>query len=320
MKKILKKMVLSLLVIISFAVIYTLGYRAVFSILTNRLVGQDMQIDMSETGMGIMWIHESADQTLFFIPSSEESATEELYGSWLSELHSLQGVNIIVPPFRGEINRPSLESPAFNPERRSRDILFLFNMYSRMVGAKHKITVLSTGDGSLQAFELARSGLSVDKYILLYPVHEGKTNRGSGIQHKISSLPFLHFVLPWLPTSFGKNRIGPYDILNDELNKLFSETTARFYPRFTNERSVANIEREAGKLTERQTLIQQNRFFIIYGDDDLSYSLEGFERMGDALKEGGSEVTIMRIPSSGRMLLFDNGKDRILDLLSILLQ
>ena len=60
--------------------------------------------------------------------------------------------------------------------------------------------------------------------------------------------------------------------------------------------------------------------FIIYGDDDLFYSLEGFERMGDMLTSGGSEVSIMRIPQSGRMVLFDNGRDRILDLISILLQ
>jgi len=320
MKKILKKMTLSFLLILSVAVIYNFGYRTVFSVLSNRLIGQEKKIDLSDTGMGITWIHDSADQTLFFIPSSEESAVEELYGSWLRELHSVQGINIIVPPLKGGINKPSLDSPPFLPEERSRDVIFLFNMYSRMADAKHKITVLSTGDGSLQALELAKAGAGVDKYILISPVHDDKTNRGVGVLQKISSLPFFHFLLPWLPYSFGKNRIAPYDILNDELNNNFSEDPARFYPEFSNEKSAFNIKREAEVLSRELDQIIPNRFFILYGDDDLSYSLEGFERMGDALKDGGSEVTIMRISSSGRMLLFDNGKDRILDLLSILLQ
>jgi len=48
--------------------------------------------------------------------------------------------------------------------------------------------------------------------------------------------------------------------------------------------------------------------------------LEGFERMGDVLTDGGSEVSIIRVPQSGRMILFDNGKDRIKELVGILLQ
>ncbi|MBB6478448.1 hypothetical protein [Spirochaeta isovalerica] len=320
MKKILKRFVLILLTLISISVIYTYGYRAVFTILSNRAVAGESQIDFAGTGRGISWINESASQTLFFIPSSQESAVEELYGSWLRELHTAQGVNIIVPPFNGAVNSPSLDNQSVNPQSRSNQILYSFNLYSGMVGKKHDITVMSTGDGSLQALALAASGAAVDKYMLLSPVHGDRTNRGTGFFQKIASLPFLYYLLPWLPDSFGKNRIGPYDILNDELSESFSQREGVFYPRYINNRSLSAIDRAAGKSMEDIDKIDPNRFFIIYGDDDLSYSLEGFERMGDALKSGGSEVTIMRISSSGRMLLFDNGKGRILDLISILLQ
>ncbi|MBN2656593.1 MAG: hypothetical protein JXR86_05995, partial [Spirochaetales bacterium] len=197
---------------------------------------------------------------------------------------------------------------------------FLFNLYSAMVGKKHEITVMSTGDGSLQALELARNGVSAEKYLLLSPVHGERINRGAGFFQKIASLPYFHYLMPRLPYGYGRNRAGSFDILNDDLNAAFAAGAAKSYPPFADYASLSNIDRQARESSRSMDKVKPSRFFIIYGDDDLSYSLEGFERMGDALKEGGSEVTIMRISSSGRMLLFDNGKDRILDLLSILLQ
>ncbi|MBN2657703.1 MAG: hypothetical protein JXR86_11640, partial [Spirochaetales bacterium] len=151
MKKILRRLLFLILTIISITVIYTYGYRAVFVFLSSRSVKLERSIDFSGTGQGITWMQEGAAKTLFFIPSSEESAVEDLYGSWLRELYTAQGVNIIVPPFDGLLNRPDLRGDSYDPRSRDRDVLFLFNLYSAMVGKKHEITVMSTGDGSLQA-------------------------------------------------------------------------------------------------------------------------------------------------------------------------
>lgn len=320
MKKALKKIGLGILIIISVAVIYTMVYRTVFLVLENRAVTNDERIDFRDSGDGFIWMDPSADKTLFFIPSSKEIAVENLYGDWLKELHTNLNVNIVVPPFNPDSMIPSLSGDDYNPAIRTQQILFFYNLYSKMVNEKHEITVLTTGDGSLQALELAKSGVKVDKYVLLSPVHNDRTNRGSSLFFKIASLPLFHFIMPWLPESYGKNRSGANDILNDQLNEEFQATYSRFYPRFINTGSLSNIDRASQQVFESLPTIEANRFFIIYGDDDLSYSLEGFERMGDALKSGGSEVTIMRIKSSGRMLIFDNGKGKILDLLSILFQ
>lgn len=320
MKKLLRIIVLTIMSIISIALIYTLGYRTVFVILNNRAVDQETQMDFAMAGKGVNWIHEGAGKTLFFIPSAQESAAEELYGPWLKELHDKQGVNIIIPPLKTSGTYPSLLSPVHNPDDRSRDLSYLYQMYSRLSGRDHAVTVLATGDGSIHALELAKLGVSIDKLILLSPVHGDRTVRGGNFFQKMASLPLLNFVMPWLPSGFGKNRMGPYDILNDELNEKFQTHQGKYYPRYINTVQQAQTNRSGISSAETLDEVKPNRFFIIYGDDDLTYSLEGFERMGDALKAGGSEVTIMRISASGRMLLFDNGRDRIVDLISILLQ
>jgi hypothetical protein len=320
MKKVLRKIGLGILIIISTAVIYTMVYRSVFIILENRAVKNDERIDFSGTGGGLTWINPSADKTLFFIPSSRESAVENLYGDWLKEIHTNLNVNIIVPPVSTGHLIPSLKGEDLKLDGRTREILFFYDLYSRMLGEKHEITVITTGDGSLQALELAKAGVKADKYVLLSPVHNDRTDRGRNLFLKIASFPFLNYLLPWLPESYGKNRAGANDILNDQLNEDFYLSYSRYYPRFVNTGTEADIDRKARQIFESLSTVKANRFFILYGDDDMTYSLEGFERMGDALKAGGSEVTIMRINSSGRMLIFDNGRGRILDLLSILLQ
>ena len=126
--------------------------------------------------------------------------------------------------------------------------------------------------------------------------------------------------MPWLPESYGKRRSGNADILNDDLNSAFEADFGKYYPDYINTRQETASVRVAVQSLNRLDEVKPNRFFIIYGDDDLTCSLEGYERMGDALEAGGSEVSIMRLASSGRMVLFDNERERIIDLIAILLQ
>lgn len=320
MKKILKTIFTSIVVLISLAFIYTMGFRTVFYILNESLIVNDHQIDFNKSGNGLSWIDESNSQTLFFIPSSRELAAEELYGSWLKEIHDKYAVNIIIPPFDTEGISPYLWEQNGTPVRRTKTNDFFFKNYCEQLGTNHTITILSTGDGSLQALDLASKYSSMDKLILISPVQSSLKTRGGTIFHKLNSLPLIQYILPWLPEYYGVARQGSYDILNDSLNEDFESLYGKYYPAYQNMAFDRKVKVETDRLLADFDKIKTNRFFIIYGDDDLSYGLEGFERMGDLLTSGGSEVSIMRIPQSGRMVLFDNGRDRVLDLISILLQ
>ncbi|MDA3811692.1 MAG: hypothetical protein PF518_15345 [Spirochaetaceae bacterium] len=320
MKKILKTLFVIIISALSISVVYTMTYRTVFFILNKRAVSREQQVDFSEYGAGITWLKKSNKQTLFFIPSSEEIAVLELYGSWLKEMHEELSVNIIIPPFDQEGFSPYLWEENSSVKRRYSMTEFLYGLYSEQMGDNHKITVLSTGDGSLPALNLAAEFSNMDKIILISPVNNSPARRGGSIIHRMGGLPLVHYVVPWLINSYGKNRIGPYDILNDKLNEKFQDELQKYYPEFLNFPYERKLRVAADKIMMSLEDIQPNRFFIIYGDDDLTYGLEGFERMGDQLNNGGSEVSIMRIPQSGRMILFDNGRDQIIDLISILLQ
>ncbi len=320
MKKLLKTILTSIVILISLAFIYTMGFRTVFYILNNRSIANEHQIDFHLSGNGISWIKEGNTQTLFFIPSSREIAAEELYGSWLQDVHDKYFVNIIIPPFDTEGISPYLWEQNSSPAKRSKTIDFLYELYSKQLGKNNSITILTTGDGSIQALELAAKYSSMDKLILISPVHNSLKTRGGTVFHKLTGLPLVHYVLPWLPEFFGVDRIGSFDILNDKLNEQFGTVYGKYYPSYRNMAFDRKVKVETDSQMEDLEKIKVNRFFIIYGDDDLSYGLEGFERMGDLLTTGGSEVSIMRVPQSGRMVLFDNGRDRILDLISILLQ
>lgn len=320
MKKIPKAIFNSIVVLITASFIYTMGFRAVFYILNNRSIANDHQIEFQKSGKGISWMKEGNTQTLFFIPSSRELAAEELYGSWLKDFHEKYAVNIIIPPFETEGISPRLREQSNSPLRRTRTIDFLYKIYSAQLGKNHSITILSTGDGSLQALDLASKYSSMDKLILISPVHSSLKRRSGTVFHKLAGLPLIHYLLPWLPDYFGGDRIGSYDILNDELNEQFGNLNGKHYPSYTNMAFERKVQVESERQIKDFSRIKAERFFIIYGDDDLSYGLEGYERMGDNLTSAGNEVSIMRIPQSGRMILFDNGRDRILDLISILLQ
>jgi len=320
MKKILKTIYILIIAVISIAVIYTAGYRTVFYILNNRSVSSGDQVDFSGYGSGISWINKNNKKTLFFIPSSEEMASEKLYGSWLNGIYEELSVNVIIPPFDIEGKTPYLLGENESVSRRIDMITYLYKLYSEQMDEKHSITIVTTGDGSLAALELTKRFSTMDKLILISPVHTSLARRGGTLFHKLEGLPVVHYMIPWLIDSYGKSRVGSYDILNDNLNAQFSNQFHLFYPEFMNLAYSRILKKKTAIVMNDLSEVQSNRFFIIYGDDDLSYGLEGFERMGDQLDKSGSEVSIMRIPQSGRMILFDNGRDQIIDLVSILLQ
>jgi hypothetical protein len=320
MKKILKTIFTLIAVLLSISLIYTMGFRTVFFILNNQLIKKEKQISFRDSGEGISWIKEGNKKTLFFIPSSEELAAEELYGSWLEQIHKELSVNIIIPPFDSEGISPYLWEQNASTMRKSDTVDFLFKLYSGQMETDHRITILSTGDGSIQALELAQKYSFPDKLVLISPIHSSVEKNGGTLFHKLAGLPLIHYIIPWLPEYYGKKRIGSYDLLNDNLNEQFENLYGKYYPAYVNLSYERKLKVETDKQMSMLSEINPNRFFIIYGDDDLSYGLEGFERMGDVLTDGGSEVSIIRVPQSGRMILFDNGRDRIIDLISILLQ
>ena len=320
MKKILKATYTIIFITISLAVIYTIGFRSVFYFLDRRALSNSVQTDLSEYGKGLSWVEKEYTDTLFFIPSSREIASEKLYGDWLQKIHRDQKVNIIIPPFDMEGSKPYLWGENESVNRRTDMIVYLYKLYSDQMGENHKITIVTTGDGSLIAFEIAKKYSTMDKLILISPVHSSFSRQAGSLFHKMEGLPIIPYIIPWLVDSYGENRIGPYDILNDNLNEQFTKSYGMYYPRYMNFRYKRDVIVQTDSVMNEINTVKENRFFIIYGDDDLSYGLEGFERMGDQLTESGSEVSIMRVPQSGRMILFDNGRDRIIDLISILLQ
>ena len=320
MKKIVKTTFTIIIAIIVISVVYTMGYRAVFYILNTRAMNNEEQIDFSKAGNGIFWLKDGNERTLFFIPSSEEVASEQLYGSWLKDLHNDLAVNIIIPPFDTEGMVPYLWEQNSSLERRIAIIGSLYDLYSNTLAEDHTISVVATGDGSLGALELAKKYDNMDKLILISPVNSAQKKNAGTLFHKMESLPLIHYIIPWLPEYFGNHRIGKYDILNDNFNDQFLNTYGKYYPSYINLAYRRQVNVQTDITLETLNQVKNNRFFIIYGDDDLSYGLEGYERMGDQLTDGGSEVSIMRIPQSGRMILFDNGRDRIIDLITILLQ
>jgi len=320
MKKIFKAVFTLIAVLLSIGVIYSMGFRTVFFILNNQLIKNEQQVNFSETGKGITWIKPENEKTLFFIPSSKELATESLYGPWLKLIHEELSVNIIVPPFDIEGITPVLRGEQSSTKRKSSSVDFLFKLYREQMGKDHSIMILSTGDGSLQALQLARQHQSIDKIVLISPIHNTFERQGSTIFHKLAGFPLYQFLIPWIPEYYGKMRAGGFDIFNDNLNEQFQNRYGKFYPAYLNLAYERKLKLEIEKQMMNLSEVSPNRLFIIYGDDDLSYGLEGFERMGDVLTDGGSEVSIIRVPQSGRMILFDNGKDRIKELVGILLQ
>ena len=320
MKRILKTLFIIILSVVSISFVYTYGYRLVFYYLHNRAIEGEEQVDFAIYAKGITLVNENNKVTLFFIPSSEELASSELYGRWLDKLHKEQSVNIIVPPFDLDGVVPYLSSENESVTRRLVITEYLYRLYSNQMGRNHKIAILSTGDGSLAALEIGKTHSTMDKIILISPVHNSPVLRSGSIFHKMEGTILSRYYMPWLIRSFSKNRVGSYDILNDNLNEQFHDLYGQYYPKYLNLKYSRKLRTTTDSVMGSIEEVKGNRIFIIYGDDDLSYSLEGFERLGDQLQKGGSEVSIMRIPQSGRMVLFDNGRERIYDLISILLQ
>ncbi len=320
MKKLLKKIIIAIISITLFAFIYTFGYRLIFFSLNKSAVKKGTQVDFSSFSDGITMVNNKNSKTLFFIPSSKEIASSELYGDWLNKLYTNQLVNIIIPPFDTEAFAPYFSGENESVSRRINAIVYLYGVYSNQVDRKHRIMILSTGDGSLAAFEIAKKYSSMDNIFLISPAHKLMNRRGGSFFHKMEGSAISHYLTPWLKRSTGRERIGPYDILNDNFNNTFHTLYGKYYPEYINMSYSRELKKHTEKVMNSIDAVKPNRFFIYYGNDDLSYSLEGFERLEDQLSQNGSVVTKERIVESGRMLLFDNGRDRIYDLINILLQ
>lgn len=233
---------------------------------------------------------------------------------YFNKLHNEEKVNVIAPisgltswPFR-------YRNREWFYQEDMRNFFQFYNIYTANLPAKHRITVLSMSFGALSNTAIgARAIRKPDVMIYLSPLNTQLDYRAASplmawLSSKISILQ--HFV-PFIIRSKNPKRAGMWDVVNDEKNKAAWNRYGTRVVNWEENLHQAVRVREAAKYME-ETLISKvsgQKIIIMYGDDDLFFSQDGFNNLVQKFKAAGNTVEEIKLKDTGHMILNDNGGD-----------
>lgn len=261
-------------------------------------------------GEPLFLIDPAYEKTLFFMEGFRAQAPAGMYRRQLRDFHREEEVNIIVPVY-------GLQSWPFEQRNREwyfqedmRQVLQIWEAYTRRLPENHRLVTASMSFGTLPHAAIAAfAQRPPDEMIFFSPLNQGMDYKAAGpvIRWFSRQTVWLRHILPYAQPGKAPTRASVWDIVNDEINKEYAATGMvnpedNAHQAYLSERAAAYLE------AELLPLIQGRDISVIWGQEDLFFSQEGFRHFSDILEKGENRVTARGLPRTGHMVLLDNGR------------
>lgn len=300
--------------------IYTLIIKLQYFLTKNKVekVENNWQFDdimkyNKNGGEPLILVNPEYKSTMFFMEGFRTQNPAGMYIDWLKKLHEKHKVNIIVPVY-------GLQSSPFKLRNRSsnwhfeediRTCVQIYDAYTSLLPKEHKVITVSQSFGTLPNLVIASKGIrKPDKMFLLSPLNTGMEFRASGklVYWLSKQSAWLQHIVKFSYASPASGRKSIWDIVNEEKNIN------------TDKLNNANLEDSAayGYQVEKvakwiETVlipkISNMNITLVWGEEDLYFSQQGFINLAKLLKDNGNIIDELSLKNSGHMVLLDNGED-----------
>lgn len=249
--------------------------------------------------------------TLFFMEGFRTQAPAGMYFEYFRELHEKQGVNVIVPVYGLQSSPFDLRNRDWYVQEDLRTVLQIYDAYTSLLPPDHRIVTASMSFGAIpHAAILAKSSRKPAHSFFMSPLNSGLDYRVSGpLIHWLSKqMGLIRHIMPYSMAAPSPVRASVWDIKDREANlKTASAIEANpeesAYYGYMNEVLASWLEK---RLLPQ---VKGRGITVVWGDDDLYFSKQGFTNFAAVLRSAGNTVDIQALTDSGHMLLLDNSRD-----------
>ena len=281
---------------------------------STRVFDKDLKYNMP-LGQPIFLVKPGNKITLFFIDGFRGQIGAGHYLPWFQKLHKQYGINIVAP-ITGLQGWPfAYRTRDWHREEDMRQALQIYDAYCANLPAGHRVVVGSMSFGALSNITIGAKGKrKPDAMVLVAPLNTGLDYKsGSALTRWLSSkITVLQYIKPLMVRGKNKMRATLYDVVNDEKNLEAWNAVMKDTVNYE-ENLPQGVHLNASAVYMENELVPQvkgKKIVILYGEDDLTFSIKGFEALAEKLRRAGNSVKAVPFAKSGHMLLYDNGGDK----------
>ena len=279
-----------------------------------RVFDKDLKYNMP-LGEPIVWVKPGNKVTLFFVDGFRGQIGAGHYRAWFEKLHNQYGVNIVAPITALQGWPFAYRTREWHREEDMRQALQIYDAYCANLPAGHKIVVGSMSFGALSNITIGAKGKrKPDAMVMVAPLNTGLDYKsGSPIIRWLSSkIAVIQYIKPWMIRGKNKTRATLYDVVNDEMNLAAWNSVMKDSVNYEENLPQGVHLNDTAIYMENDLVPQVNgeHITILYGEDDLTFSAQGFESLGEKLRKAGNTVKTFPFAKSGHMLLYDNGGEQ----------
>jgi len=277
----------------------------------SRTYDRDL-LYLSPLGEPVVWVKPGNRVTLFFVDGFRGQAGAGIYREWFRELHDRHHINIVSPitglqgwPFK-ERNRE------WNYREDMRQALQIYDAYTASLPSGHRVVLATQSFGALSNLTInAFAKRKPDSSVLISPLNTKLAYRFGGplVQWLSSQTGWLRHIMPFMRRGENPARTRVWGIVNDRMSREIWDSMAKDVVNWEENLDQGEEVKAAAKYMEEELApkVIGRSFLLIYGDDDLFFTREGFGGLAALLRKAGSIVDEVPLEKTGHMALFDNG-------------
>jgi len=249
--------------------------------------------------------------TLFFLEGFRTQSPAGMYRERLDELFA-RGVNVIAPVYGLQSSPFELRNRDWRLEEDLRLATQVYDAYAAGLAPGHRLVVCSQSFGAIPAAAVAAyAARRPDALVFLSPHNDGLDFRASGplVRWLARQSAWLRHVVRFSRASPAPGRASLWDIVDRERN-LAMAARGDANPEDSSEYGYRNALAARRMREELLPKVMDYEVTLVYGDQDLYFTREGFERLAERLRGAGNRVGLLRLEGSGHMVLLDAQADR----------
>lgn len=283
----------------------------VTAIESRRTYDKDLRYNMNG-GQPVFLVKPEHTVTVFFMEGFRTQNPAGMYRDYLAELHEKNKVNVVVPVYGLQSSPFTLRNREWHHVEDMRTVLQIYDAYTAMLPPEHRVITMSQSFGTLPNVTiLSKARRKPTLTIMQSPLNTGMEYKAGGelIYWFSKQTSWLQHVLLFSETQPAPGRETVWDIVDPQRNRqVFAQNDIN-----PEDSSVFGYKVEqAAAYLERELVPQVTgmKVFMVWGDQDLYFSQEGYASFARQLSVNNTVKTLV-LEKSGHMVLLDAGQDRL---------
>ncbi|MFP4365318.1 MAG: hypothetical protein ACLFR1_15760 [Spirochaetia bacterium] len=264
-----------------------------------------------DVGEPLLLVNPEYERTLFFMEGFRAQAPAGMYEEQLRRLHNEFQVNVVVPVYGLQSWPFEQRNAQWHFQEDMRQVLQIYNAYTANLSEGHRIVTASMSFGTLVNLTIAAFGDTKPDEIILYsPLNTGMDYQAAGpvVRWLSKQTSWLRYIIAFTKPGAAPSRESVWDIVNPNINRLYNAMDLVNPEDNATQAYLSELTAEYLE-TGLAPLVSDCQVSVVWGDDDLFFTQEGFENLATILEQSGNSVETRALDDSGHMVLLDNSAE-----------